>query len=298
MRGSRSNSWVAGWNPPTLSHPFARRLVLPGGRVSCSVLFAGVFAAGMANGASEKVARTIFEQGPWMATLDTFDISVVVWGACLAGLALLLKAPPRPASRADYIALAMAAAAITLPVPPLSWLAVSGLALYLYFGSEPHSQTRRAAAILFAVTIPELWARLVFAALTNWVLQLDAWLVALFLGTAPRGNLVPFADGAGIIVIAPGCSSMSNISLALLCTAAFANFYDRPFSAGLLLQGLAAVLAVVVINVVRIGMIGIDPAHYELIHGTTGATIAGWLTAAAIVALSSMGMGLHEAGKR
>jgi exosortase/archaeosortase family protein len=153
---------------------------------------------------------------------------------------------------------------------------------------------RSGAAIIFAVTIPELWARMLFAAVSNYVLQIDALLVSLFVGTRPEGNLVPFANSAGMIIIAPGCSSISNVSLALLCTAAYANFYHQALSARLLLRGLFAVLAVVAINVVRVGLIGIEPSQYDLIHGTIGATIAGWVTAITIVAVSSTGLRAHE----
>ena len=49
---------------------------------------------------------------------------------------------------------------------------------------------------------------------------------------------------------------------------------------------LAACSAVIVINVTRIALIGLHPAHFELIHGAAGAGVAGFLALVAIVGIN------------
>ena len=69
---------------------------------------------------------------------------------------------------------------------------------------------------------------------------------------------------------------------------------DRRWSLPVVLWGLAACLGVVVVNTVRIGLIGLYPAGYELFHGPVGATVAACITTAAMVGLCHYGIG-HRA---
>lgn len=266
-------------------------LVLPDGGVSRSAIFAGLTIIGFLNGSSEKIATSIAESGLATALLNTFEISAILWGAGIAALVLLLGAPPVRAGRGDLVVATLAGLAFLVPIPALSWVALCGMALWLRRVSLPRSSLRRAAGIIFALTIPTLWARLLFAALSDFLLHLDSLLVALFVGTPANGNVVPFRDGSGALFIEPGCSSFSNISLAILCSAAFVNVLDTGWSARTFGWIGLAILAVVALNVTRIGLIGVFPDQYDLIHGPFGATLGGWLTVAAILVVCSRGIG-------
>jgi hypothetical protein len=241
--------------------------------------FAALVAIGFANGISEKVARQAAE----------FGISVIVWGALVAALVLLARAGPDPIRRADVAVTAAAAGAFLLPIPDLSWLAIAGLAVHLF--RSTNRPARRAAAIVLALTIPMFWARALMAAFGNLVLEVDATFVAWVVGTQRNGNVVPFADGSGSLWIAPGCSSFAGVSLAVLCTVTFVQMLDRRWSASVVLWGLAACLAVVVVNTLRIGLIGLYPPGFDLFHGPVGANVAAWITTAAILGLCHFGIG-------
>lgn len=67
------------------------------------------------------------------------------------------------------------------------------------------------------------WARIVLSICNDTILAADATLTAAAVGTERNGNIVPFADGSGAMWIAPGCSSFSNLSLAIL---AFVGLVD------------------------------------------------------------------------
>jgi exosortase/archaeosortase family protein len=248
-------------------------------------------AIGFANGISEKVMAEWTADGPLAAVFDTFDISVIVWAAMLVGLMLLLRDRGRTIGSADLVVGGLAALTFLVPVPSLSWLGVDLIAIYLLKFAAGSAVTLRAAAILLAVTIPMFWGRLLMAAFGHLILQVDATLVSWFVGTSRSGNVVPFADGSGAMWVAPACSSFTNLSLAILATVLFVKAFDRQWSPRNLLIGGLVCASVVAINVVRIGLIGLHPQHYELLHGGVGATVAGWMTTAAILGLCAYGIG-------
>lgn len=255
-------------------------------------LYAGLVLIGFCNGISEKVFSGVVQDGLLYSVLNTFNVSVIVWGACLAVILMLYRGGlDRPVERLDLAVAAMAALLFLVPVPSLSWLALAMLACWLVATSARGSTSRRAGAILFALTIPMLWSRLLFAVLSGPILHLDALLAGWVVGTPVVDNLVPFADGSGFMFFGPGCSSISNLSLAVLCVVAFANLYERKWSGRVVLWGGAACAAVILINVLRTALIGFYPDHYDLIHGPEGNAVAGWLTAAAILGISFHGIG-------
>jgi len=260
------------------------------GAISRNELFAGLSVIGFANGISEAVARTVSEKGPVSALMSTFDISVLVWCACAIGIAFLLREPEQPARRSDWVVAACALAAFLVPVVPLSWLAISGLAIHILHQSPRSSFTHRGAWILLAMTVPMFWGRLVFAMLNDLILRGDAVLVGWLVGTPRIGNAILFPDGSGYLWIAPPCSSLANISLAILCWVMVAKFRDHPGSLRNVGWVLAACAAVVAINVSRISLIGLYPHHYDLIHGSIGSAVASWMILGATVGICLLGV--------
>jgi hypothetical protein len=67
---------------------------------------------------------------------------------------------------------------IALPIGGLSWIAVAGLALYILLFTGADLPMRRGAIILLAVTVPMFWSRLLFQYFANFILEIDASLVA------------------------------------------------------------------------------------------------------------------------
>ena len=256
----------------------------PGRDVSRRLLFCGLIAIGFANGIFQNVSAAVSEAGFLSAAMNTFDVSVFVWLAFGAGL-LLVGRSSSIESNTDNWPLAAAGSAMLLPVPDLSWLANSALALYLFVRSAPGSTLRRGAAILFAVTIPMFWARIVLSVFNDTILAVDATLTAWAVGSERNGNIVPFADGSGAMWIAPGCSSFSNLSLVILAFVGLVNVTSGKWSRATLGLGVLTCALVVVVNVTRISLIGYYPDHYELIHGQVGAGVAGWLTTLLIMAI-------------
>lgn len=258
--------------------------------LSRNELFAGLAFLCFANGISGSVIFTVMQDGITAALLSTFNISVIVWSACAIGISFLQREPGQPIRASDRVIASGVLAVILVPVGPLSWLALAGLASHILRGSPRSSFLHRGACILLAMTIPMFWGRLLFAMLSDTILQGDAILVGWLVGTHRLGNTVQFADGSGYLWIAPACSSLANISLAILCWVMFAKVVDRPGSLQDLGWCMAGCIAVVVINVVRISLIGFYPERYELIHGPVGVTVASWAILAVTVGICLLGV--------
>jgi exosortase/archaeosortase family protein len=248
--------------------------------------FAGWFILGFSNGIFERVARMIADIPFENAILATFGISVLVWIACFIAVSLLLRQPPEPVTRNDLILGVAVTVAVLIPSAKVSWIALTGLGLYGLRCFEAGAPARRAAFVILAVTVPMFWSRLVFAMLSDLILQADAILVSLIAGTERVGNTVGFADNSGYLVILPACSSLTDVSLAVLGWALFTQALTRRPSLKDVWWCLAACSAVIVINVTRIALIGLHPEHFELIHGAVGADVASFLALVAIVGIN------------
>ncbi len=240
--------------------------------------FSGLVAVGFANGISEKVYRSVADSGLATAFFNTFEISIILWGAFFAALAVLFSIPAKEApGRGDIVVGLLAGLTFLAPVPALSWLGISLIAIHLR-RTVGDDATRRAAAIVFALTIPLFWTRLAFAAFSGTILHIDARLVGWMIGTVPVANVVPLADGSGSLFIAPACSSLANLSLVFVSAAVFVNLRSGRWTLSAIGWTAASALAVVAINITRISLIGLYPWEYELLHGPIGASVAGWLT--------------------
>src|SRR5690242_18916785 len=101
-------------------------------------LFAGLALIGYANGISHRVIWALRED-PVLAFLHAFDIGAVVWIALFASVYMLVRQREQAASPNDMLAAGLAFATFLAPVPPLSWLGLSGLSIYIALTSPPGS---------------------------------------------------------------------------------------------------------------------------------------------------------------
>ncbi len=270
-------------NAGAIATPFFSNILQAVGR---GEFFAGLFILGFSNGIFERIAWLIANIPIEDAILATFGISVLVWVACFIAVSLLLRRPPEPVTRDDLILGVAVIAAVLVPSAKLSWIALTGLGIYGLRRFEAGTPARRAAFVILAVTVPMFWSRLAFAMLSDWILRADAILVSLIVGTERVGNTVGFADHSGFMYILPGCSSLADVSLAVLGWALFTQALTRRPSLKDVWWCLAACSAVIAINVTRMALIGLHPRHFELIHGPAGGGVAGFLALVAIVGIN------------
>jgi exosortase/archaeosortase family protein len=237
-----------------------------------------LFVVCCANGLGAKAIDAVSQSGWSEALLGTFGISLVVWVACYAGLSLVLRPGSETISPWDIAVGIGVLGLVVVPFGPLSWMALSALALYVIVTSEAQSFRRRGAWILLAVTVPMCWSRLLFAVLARWILEADAVLVSWMVGTERIGNTVQFSGRDDFFQIYPACSSLANMSLAVLCWATATQVVGhRASKTDILWCGLACV-SVVVVNIARISLIGFNREHFGALHGPLGTAVASWIT--------------------
>jgi hypothetical protein len=252
--------------------------------------FAGLYIIECVNGLVGRMILTFNLEG-WRGAVMGVDINVIIFFACFAGISALLEERQDQIRSADLVVGLVFLILVSLPSFPLSWLAVTGLSLYLLlFAGEPeHPHRRRGAIILLALCVPMLWSKLVFQFFANFLLELDARFVEALLGTERVGNMVRFADDSGYMVISPACTSFANVSIAFLCWVTITQWAKHRWSPMDLVWSLLACASVVAFNVARIALTGLSHSNYEAIHNETGEMVESLIMVALIIGVSVFG---------
>ena len=251
--------------------------------------FAGLFILGCVSGLASRIIQSINRLGLADAIFNTFEISAIVWISCVAGVSLVLR-DLTIGVRSSELAMGTGFVfLVILPIGPLSWIAVTALSLYIIISTNV-STSRRGAFILLAATVPMLWSRLLFQFFANLILQIDASLVSWILGTHRTGDIVEFADGSGVLVILPSCSSLANVSLAFLCWVTVSQLVCHKKSAYDLLWCLMACISVIAVNVTRISVEGLSQWHYATFHSPWGDAVGSIIIFGLIVGFSVLGV--------
>jgi hypothetical protein len=251
--------------------------------------FAGLFILGGISGFASRIIQSIYANGSADALFNGFGISVIVWASFFAGVSLILRDQTAEMRLSElWLASGIVFLAV-LPVASFSWIAVTGLSLYVLFSTDV-ATSRRGAFILLATTIPMFWSPMLFEFFARLILDVDATLVSWLLGSQRSGNIVGFADGSGELVIFPACSSIVNVSLALLCWVTFTQAVDHKRSVYDILWCLLACTAVVTVNVSRITIEGLSQWTYNTFHSPFGDLAVNIIILVLIVGICTLGV--------
>ena len=235
--------------------------------------------------------------GLFGAVLSTFGINPIFWIAAFAAVAIAFEdGATAPMRRGDGL---VAGAVLLLVLSPFYSAATVGVvlaAVWLFLTSRRGSRGRRAAAVLLALTTSLIWGPLVLMLLGEWLLSLDGQFVAWMAGTQAQGNLVDFTTPGKPLMIAYGCSSMHNLTMAIQLTVAMTQQLRLPFSPQVLLIGLAAIVANVLVNGARIATIAHHREAFDYWHVGAGATLYAWL--AVLVVSVIVVIGCHALAPR
>jgi hypothetical protein len=252
--------------------------------ISRDEFFAGLYILGCANGLLGRVLLALNRDG-WTGLLDV-DVSVIVLFACFAGIGILLHEGRDEVRSHDLAVGGVFLILVILPIYALSWVAVTGLSLYILVFANDGGARRRGALILLALTVPMLWSRLLFQFFAGPILAIDASFAAWLLGTERVGNVVGFGDGSGYLVIMPACSFVANTSLAFLCWVSVTQWAKHEWSPVDILWSLLACTSVIAVNVARIALTGLSRGHYEAIHSSMGGMVGGFIILGLTVGIS------------
>jgi hypothetical protein len=252
--------------------------------------FAGLYILGCVNGLLGRSIQSLSFDS-WAGAISGIDMNAVVLFACFAGIwAMLSESRDKDEIRSTDVAVAVVFLIfVSLPIFPLSWVAVTGLSLYILLFANGRSDRRRGAIILLALTVPMLWSRLFFQLLAKPILDIDATLVASLLGTDRVGNMVGFADRSGYMIVMPACSSLANMSLAFLCWVTITQWAKHPWSPMDVVWSLLTCLSVITVNVTRISLMGVSQSHYAAIHSDLGDLVVNSVMLVLMVGFSLLG---------
>ena len=251
-------------------------------------LFAILFIVGCANGLLGRVVQS-FQFSDWEGALSSADINVIMLLACFAGISLVSAKTSEVVQPRDLVVALVFLILVILPIFPLSWVGVTFLSLYILAFANNDRERVRGALILLAMTAPMLWSRLLFQIFAKPILDIDASLVSLLLGTPRTGNMVGFLDGSGYMIVLPACSSLANMSLALLCWVTITQWVGHRWTARDVIWAALACASVIAVNVTRIGLMGLSHRHYEIIHSSWGDMITNSIMLALMVGVTVLG---------
>jgi hypothetical protein len=250
--------------------------------------FAGLYILGCANGLLGRFLQSAHIDG-WTSAALSIDINVVVLFAAFAGMSALFSAENDELRSADLAVAGVFVGLVSLPVYPLSWVAVTVLSFYIFMFAKGSYERTRGAVILLAISVPMLWSRLLFQFFAKPILNIDASLVASVLGTERLGNTVKFADASGYMVVMPGCSSLANMSFAFLCWISVTQWAEHKWSISDLFWGPLACASIIAVNVARISLMGLSHSYHEAIHSQWGDLVTNSTMLILMIGVSMMG---------
>jgi hypothetical protein len=255
-----------------------------------SDLFAVLYILGAANGLLGRLIQSANYEG-WVGAILGIDINVIVLFACFVGVSAFLDDDDGDEIRTfDLLVASIFLALVIIPIFPVSWIAVTGLSLYILLFARGSLSRQRGAIVMFALTVPMLWSRLLFQFFAKLILDIDAFLVASMLGSERTGNMVDFADGSGHMVVLAQCSSLANMSLAFLCWISVTQWAKHRWTVMDLLWSGLACASVIAINVTRISVMGLGRNYYDAIHNEWGDFVTNTLMLAFMVTISLLGV--------
>jgi len=242
------------------------------------------------NGLAPRTIESVTGNGWDYAVFNTFNVSVIVWGAWASACCLAVLADDgNRIRRRDIVLACIILAAVALPVSNLSWFTLCQLSAYLFWTSPKGSLERRSAAIFFAICVPMLWGPELLTVAAPPLLKIDAFLVGAQMGTKQSGNIVTFVDGVHSMQIWPACSSFHNISQVALAWVALSQTLGRNLGLRDVVWAGLAVTSAAAVNLGRLSLMAVSPEYFATVHGPLGEQIAGGLTIVLIALICMIG---------
>lgn len=250
-------------------------------------LFAIIGCVATVNGFAGKIAVAIHSQSLAVTVFDLGGVSAITWFAIGSLFTIASEGTARSGMKPHDKA--VASLTLALSFLPLNFAAAIGLLLcgaYLAATSAKGSSDQRIAILMIALTGPLIWGRFLLALMGPFLLGLDARLAGILAGAPVQGNVVGLRGG-GSLYVALGCSSVHNMSLAVLLFVTLTQTLRLRYTPLLVLTGVGAALAMAIVNVLRLATMARFPQYFDLLHTGWGGTLCGaisFLAAGAVIA--------------
>lgn len=242
------------------------------------------------NGLAGKLADSVHSETLADAILSLGGVSAIIWCALIVIAIIVWQCREgRSPTRQDYRLMPALLLVALVPFNVASSLALVATGTYLIVSSASRSSCHRIGIIMLALSGPLLWGHLLLAFFGPALLSIDAQLAAALAGTAVHGNVVDLQGQQGSLYVALGCSSLHNMSLAILLFAVVTQLVGLPISAPLVLGCLGSVSAMAMVNISRLATIASNPDQFDYYHLGQGASLFGlasFIAAGAVTGLS------------
>jgi hypothetical protein len=273
----------------SLARPTGAVPVAPAARtveIGRGAAFSAAGALAALNAQAGQILAALTYQSPIEVLTGLAGISAVIWLAMFAAWKIGVGDDARLGKGAD---LAVLLPVLFLSFLPISFAAQGALLLcggYLLISSPPASAARRAALVLLALTGPLIWGRILLNLFAAPILSLDAHIVGSVIGGKVDGNIFQAADGRTRFLIGDLCSSVHNISLAIVLWTTAAMVFEIRIDRRYVAIGAAMIAFMFALNIARLAAIGLFPSYFTYLHFGTGAALFGWagLIGAALLA--------------
>jgi hypothetical protein len=248
------------------------------------------------NAQADQIIHSLSTESVAATVTNLAGIGAAMWVAMYAALKIGFEREDRRIGRSDVIVLSVVLALSFLPLSYAAQAALLLCGLYLLLTSAPGSASRRLSFVLLALTGPLIWGRLLLHVFGNPILALDARIVGTLIGTPIEGNVIQFVNDSRHYLIATPCSSVHNMSLAIVLWTTAAALLNIRVDRLYVMIGAAMVAWMFALNIARLAAIGLFPRNFEFLHLGAGAALFGWagLIGAGLLA----GMGVIGAANR
>lgn len=263
---------------------------LPSYRTARAGLFACVGVLAALNAQAGQLLNDLTFQNSLVGLANLAGISGVIWFALYAALAIGLNSRDSALRSRDGVVLILAVVFSIVPFATAAKVALELCALYLLVTSRGDDSSKRVAIILLGLTGPLVWGRLLLETFAMPLLSLDARLVGTAIGSPVHGNIVQFANSQKQFLIGMPCSSVHNISLAIVLWTTAAALFRVRFDARFVGCGLAMIVLMFGLNILRLSFIGRFPASFVFLHDGFGADLFAWAGLLGAGALAFLGV--------
>ena len=257
--------------------------------------FALLLAVALLNSLAPRIAGAL-AAGSGTALMSLLGVDAVLWFALYAIVRIALDdGAGAPLRRADKYLGALVLTCALVPVMSASLAALILASLYLLQTSAPATAPRKLALIALATTGPLLWGPAFMVLFGPEITRLEALIIGAATGLPTAGNVFRSYDGSATFIVAGTCSSLANISIALLLLVTLTQLLDIPLSRRLIPVALAAIGATILANTGRLAALGLWPEHYQYLHEGGGRQLAAW--ASLILTGAAIGFGLYRVAR-
>ena len=206
----------------------------------------------------------------------SFLVAGLYWA--VVGLKLAVRTPDRAIDNRDWLAGKLYLLDLCVPRSYASMAALTFLAAYEGIRNRRSAEAVAAASLFIGITAWQLWGRTLLELFALPISGVDATLVAGVLNILQGGdvehvgNLVNTLQGQSLVIL-PGCSSFSNISYALFCWMAMVRACRPCWRKTDMAMVPIVVIGVVLLNVLRLALMGSAANFIFFIHSTAGANV-------------------------